>query len=61
MKRYYRKPKTTNEKRQSIEHKKYIRPKRKMNNLVDSYYDKPICRQKNWKSKTKKRKQYLKG
>lgn len=57
----YRHPKTMNEKRQAIEFKEYIRPNRRVNSLVDLYYDIPRCHQKNWKSNSKKRKQYMKG
>jgi hypothetical protein len=56
--RYYRKLRTTQEKRWNIPHREYVRPKRK--NLPDFWDDYYISKErtKSWK-RTKKKKQWM--
>ena len=58
---FYRMPRTTQEKRISCEHNKYVRAKRNHIHLPNSWDDKPRSNwnQKCWKDCTKKRKQWI--
>lgn len=60
IKRYYRKPKTTQERRWALAHKKYIRGKRSFVSLPNAWDDvkNKSLNIKNWK-RTKKRKQWM--
>jgi hypothetical protein len=51
--RWYRHPRTTQERRASFAYKGYIRPSRNFRNLPNTYDDLVICHQKSWKKKRK--------
>lgn len=57
---FFRRPKTLQELKWTFEHKKYVRGKRKKKYLPTSWDDIPRNdrKNKNWKSCTKRRKQY---
>lgn len=50
--KWYRNPRTTNERRNS--QNKYVRAKRNHKNIPNAWDDIPICHQKTWKKKRKK-------
>ncbi len=54
--RFYRKPRTTQERRVNHKRNKWCRKRRNGNNLTDSYDDRCSCVQKTWK--VKRRQQY---
>jgi len=56
--RWLKSPKTTNEKKQNQDG--WCRPKRRPNNLVDRWDDKPHCYQKSWK-KFRRKQYYING
>lgn len=58
---FYKMPKTTQERRASCEHKKYVRPKRNNKKLPNSWDDRPRSNiySKCWKDCTKRRKQWM--
>ena len=58
---YYRRPKTTRDKRDAanVEYKEYIAPKRRILNLPDSWDEIPRQSSKSWKDQSKKRKQWM--
>jgi hypothetical protein len=51
--KFYRCPRTTQERRINGKRSEYGRAKRNQSNLVNAYYDKPTCVQKTWKVKRK--------
>ena len=55
MYKWYRTPRTTQERRIncSPEHMQFVRAKRRPNNLADAWDDKPVHHQKTWKHKRK--------
>lgn len=58
--RYFRRPKTTQEKRWSLAHSDFVRGKRNAINLPDPWDDQPRYIPTCWKDCTKKRKQWMK-
>jgi hypothetical protein len=58
---YYRSIHTTPERRAAAnpEHQPYIRGRRSLRNIPNSYDDIGICREKTWKARAKVRKQYM--
>ena len=59
---YYRRFKTTNEKRKSadVEYKQYVKPKRNFRNLPDTWDEEKVRHiDKCWKSQSKKKKQWM--
>jgi hypothetical protein len=62
--RYYRKPRTNQERRENGRRGKWNRAKRNAHNLANAWDDKPLSRghwSKSWKLKTKNRKQWEKN
>ena len=49
--KYYRRPRTTQERRANPQRGKWARGRRRMGNLIDTYDDPQVCIQKTWKVK----------
>jgi hypothetical protein len=49
--KYYRRPRTTQERRANTKRSKWARGRRRMGNLINTYDDPQVCIQKTWKVK----------
>lgn len=58
LRKWFRHPKTTQERRAYFTSPKLVRAKRRPANLVDAWDELWITKQKSWKWKSKKRKQW---